>query len=203
MELHQALTEIESIRRQVAYAEKFRGYRAIPVAAGGLCAVIGAVVQASMVPDASRDLSTYLAVWVLVAIVAGGIPAVDVWLRHRGACSLRSTLARLAFEQFAPCVIAGGLLTAVIVRFVPQDGWMLPSLWAVIFSLGIFASFRLLPKATVIVAVWYLLAGCVCLALGPNRAGLASWTMGVTFGIGQMAMALVLLGQERETDDGQ
>lgn len=202
LELHQALTEIASIRRQVAAAEKFRGYRAIPVAAGALCAVVGAIVQSAIVADATHDLSTYLSLWVSVAIVAGGISVMDVWLRHRQVCSLRSTLARLAFEQFAPCVVAGALLTAVIVRFVPEVGWMLPSLWAIVFSLGIFASFRLLPRATVVVASWYLLAGCFCLALGPERAGLLPWTMGVTFGIGQLAMACVLLCQEREADDG-
>ncbi len=203
MELHQALTEIASIRRQVANAERFRGYRAIPVGAGALFAFGGAIVQSALVREPTHNMQAYLTLWISVAIVAGGIPAIDIWLRHRERGSLRSTLARLAFEQFAPCVIAGGLITAVITYFVPDLSWMLPSLWAVIYSLGLFASFRLLPRATVLVASWYLLAGCYCLAMGPERAGLASWTMGLTFGVGQAAMALVLLRHERESDDGE
>lgn len=203
MELHQALNDIASIRRQIAVAEKFSGYRAIPVAAGALFAVAGANVQSLLVADASRSLRSYLTLWIAVAIVAGGIPAIDVWLRHRDRGSLKSTLARLAFEQFAPCVLAGGTITGVIASSVPEIDWTLPGLWAVIFSLGLFASFRLLPRAIVLVATWYLLAGCLCLALGPQRAGLSPWTMGLTFGLGQAAMAWVLLRQEREADDGR
>jgi hypothetical protein len=203
MELHEALTEIASIRRQIACAERFRGYRAIPVAAGALLALVGAVVQPALVLEPARDLRAYLSLWISVAMVAGIVPAVDVWRRHRDGWSLGGTLARLACEQFAPCVLAGGLVTADIAFFLPQVGWMLPGLWAVIFSLGLFASFRLLPRAIALVATWYLFAGCLCLALGPARAGLAPWTMGLTFGIGQSATAMVLLRQQQEGGDGE
>lgn len=202
MELHQALTEIACIRRQIAGADKFRGYRAVPVAVGALVACVGAVVQAALLLEPSDNLPKYLVLWISVAIVAGGIPAIDVWLRHRQCDSLKGALARLAFEQFAPCVVAGAMVTAVIACFVPGIAWMLPGFWAVIYSLGLFASFRLLPKAIVLVASWYLLAGCYCLALGPEQAS-SALSMGLTFGVGQAAMALVLLRQERESGNGQ
>jgi hypothetical protein len=203
MELHEALTEIASIRRQIAGAEKFYGYRAIPVAVGGLVAFVAAGVQPSLMVEPSRDLQAYLTLWIAVAVVAGIVPAVDVWRRHSDRWSLGGTLARLAFEQFAPCIFVGGLVTAVIACSAPQLDWTLPSLWGVIFSLGLFASFRLLPTAIVIVATWYLVSGCLCLALGPDRARLAPWTMALIFGIGQWATALVLLFQQHETDDGE
>jgi hypothetical protein len=217
MELQEALTEIASIRRQIAGGERFHGYRAIPVASGAALAIVGALVQGAMVPQPSRDLRTYLIVWISVAIVAGGVPAVDVWRRHgknaraerrnpgvkRHGWSLDGSLTRLACEQFAPCVLAGGLVTAAIGFYSPQIGWVLPGLWAVIFSLGLFSSFRLLPPAIVIVASWYLLMGCLCLALGPVRAGLAPWTMLLTFGIGQAATAAILARQPRECGDGE
>ncbi len=43
---------------------------------------------------------------------------------------------------------------------------MLPGLWQVVYSLGIFASCRLLPRATFWVAVFYLGTGLAVLSLG-------------------------------------
>ena len=192
MELHEALTEIAAIRRQVAFAEQFRGYRALPVAVGAGMAFIAALAQPLLVSESSHGFVVYLSLWVSVAIIAGVLPVVDVCVRNRQAGSLHATLVRLAFEQFAPCVVAGGMLTAIIGCCAPQVRWMLPGLWAIVFSLGLFASYRLLPPAILQIAIWYLLTGGLCLALGPNIAGLAPWTMALTFGVGQAATAVVL-----------
>jgi hypothetical protein len=198
MELREALTEIASIRRQIAAAEKFRGYRALPVASGGALALIAAVAQTAILPEPSSDLGGYVGWWIVVAALAGAIPVGDVLQRQAGRNSLRATLIRLACEQFAPCVAAGALLTWVIVVSAPSVGWMLPGLWSVLFSLGLFASCRLLPASTFAVAVWYLLGGCVVLAIGPERGGLRPWTMATLFGIGQLAAAAALSRQDSE-----
>ena len=204
LELHEALTEIDAIRRKIALAEKFRGYRALPVASGGVLALIAAAWQAVLLPEPTRNLHGYVALWCVVAALSGAIPVGDVLRRQVGRNSLRATLTRLACEQFAPCVVAGALLTWVIVASAPSVGWMLPGLWCVLFSLGLFASHRLLPAAIFAVAVWYLLSGCVSLALGPERAGLAPWTMAAPFGIGQLAAAAALSRQEHEeVQDGR
>jgi hypothetical protein len=139
-----------------------------------------------------------------VAFVDGSLTLVDIWRRHRADCSPSGALTRLACEQFLPCVVAGALVTWVIASRAMSAAWMLPGLWAVLFSLGLFASFRLLPSAIFAVAAWYLLAGCVCLSIGPHRAGFAPWTMGLTFGLGQLAAAAVLWRQEKdEAADGE
>jgi hypothetical protein len=74
---------------------------------------------------------------------------------------------------------------------------MLPGMWQVIFSLGVFASCRFLPRATLAAGVWYLLTGLSSLALGDNRA-LSPWGMGVPYGAGQMLVAGILLFAMRE-----
>jgi hypothetical protein len=68
---------------------------------------------------------------------------------------------------------------------------MLPGLWQVIFSMGVFASCRFLPRQIFAVGVWYLAAGLTCLALGSARA-FSPWAMGVPFGIGQLLVATML-----------
>jgi hypothetical protein len=108
----------------------------------------------------------------------------------------RSPAARRAtwqvVEQFVPCVVAGGLITAVLVRCAPESCWMLPGLWAVLFGLGVFSVGRLLPRAIAWVGVFYVAAGIVSLIAGSDGAALSPWAMGAVFGPGQLASAGIL-----------
>ena len=83
MELHEALTEIAAIRRQIALAEQFRGYRALPVALGAGTAFAAVLAQPLLVPDPLQDFFGYLKLWISVAAVAGLLPVIDVCARHR------------------------------------------------------------------------------------------------------------------------
>jgi hypothetical protein len=67
---------------------------------------------------------------------------------------------------------------------------MLPGLWQVLFSMGVFASCRFLPRQMFAVGVWYLAAGVTCLALGSGA--FSPWAMGLPFGFGQLMVATVL-----------
>jgi hypothetical protein len=101
-------------------------------------------------------------------------------------------MIQAAVEQFLPCVVVGMVLTVVLMRIAPQDAWMLPGLWAVLFSLGIFASCRFLPRQMFAVGAWYLAAGLVCLLVAANHHALLPWGMGISFGVGQLLVAAVL-----------
>ncbi len=107
-----------------------------------------------------------------------------------------SPLARqhtlLALEAIAPSLLAGALVTAAIVQRQPTAAWMLPGLWSLIFSLGIFASVRLMPRATLVGATYYVLAGIAALTWGSGDAALSPWTMAGTFGGGQLLAAAIL-----------
>ena len=70
---------------------------------------------------------------------------------------------------------------------------MLPGLWAILFGLGVFASRRVLPRGTVVVGAWYLLAGILCLSLRKQQQDFGfARQMAVTFGGGQLLAAAVL-----------
>jgi len=47
---------------------------------------------------------------------------------------------------------------------------MIPGMWQVIFSLGVFSSCRFLPRPVAVVGAWYLLTGLTCISLADNRA---------------------------------
>jgi hypothetical protein len=192
VELREALAQIAEIRQQVARTETFRGYRAATVAFSGFVALSAGVVQSAVIRDAQSDVAPYLTLWCGAALLCLVATGVEMAVRARRNASICATeLTWLAVEQFLPSVVAGGLLTFVVARFAGGDVWMLPGLWAMLFSLGIFASYRLLPRATFWVGAYYLLASVFALSNGAEMA-LSPWTMGGMFGVGQIAAAAIL-----------
>jgi hypothetical protein len=134
-------------------------------------------------------LTLWLGAAVVSAVAAGLEMALRCW---RSTNSLSRDLTWLAVEQFLPCLAAGGLLTFVLAAFAQDSLWLLPGLWQILFSLGIFASYRLLPRATFGVAVFYMAAGVGNLALAQGDLALSPWFMGIPFAIGQLYAAGVL-----------
>jgi hypothetical protein len=200
MELRDALAQISEIRQQVARTEVFRGYRAVPVAFSGVVALAVAGIQQVWLPDPRQNIVGYLSLWVAAALASllatGAEMLVHCW---RAGSSLTREMAWLAVSQFLPCVAVGGLLMFVLAGSSPENVWMLPGLWQLLFSLGIFASYRLLPRPTFYVAVFYLCAGTMCLTLG--EAALSPWAMGIPFGLGQLFAAAILYWTLERDDD--
>lgn len=193
MELHEALSHIAEIRAKVAATQEFRGYRAVPVAASGALAVLAAAAQPHVLPAPVADLRGYLALWLATATLGAAAAGVRIVMRDWfDGQTVNRELTRLAVGQFAPCLVAGALVTAAVARHAPDAGWMLPGLWQILFALGVFASCRLLPRATAWVGVFYLLTGTLNLAVCQGDRAFAPWAMGLPFGAGQFATAAIL-----------
>jgi hypothetical protein len=192
-ELRRALDDISAIRTQVARGTQFRGYGPLSVACTGILALAVAAIQSRWLRASAHDLGLFLGVWVATATVAVSVSALETIFRVRRVHpGLAREMIQSAAEQFIPCVVVGLLLTVVLMRIAPQDSWMLPGLWAVVFSLGIFASCRFLPRQMFGVGAWYLAAGLVCLLSASGNHALSPWAMGITFGVGQLLVAAVL-----------
>jgi len=202
MEIRQALAQVSEIREHLARTEVFRGYRSLTVGFSGVVGLATAVIQASWLPKPTERWDAYLALWFGAAAINLVVVGVEIWLRAKAAeLALTRRTTVFAVEQFLPSLVAGGLLTVVIVQRASESVWMLPGLWALLFSLGIFASCRLLPRAVSIAGMWYLVAGVLALAWGQGEAALSPWIMGITFGGGQLLTAVLLhVTLERSTD---
>jgi hypothetical protein len=193
MELREALTQITEIRLQLAQTEVFRGYRAMPVAFSGAVALLAGLIQAVVIADPMTGMGAYLSLWVGAAVVSGAAAGLEMMIRARNAASpMTREMTWLALEQFCPSLVAGALMTIVLVRAAPENVWMLPGLWQIVYSLGIFASCRLLPRATFWVAAFYLVTGLTVLAAARGDAALSPWAMALPFGAGQLLAAAVL-----------
>lgn len=200
-DLNKALTDLSHIRRQMARTTEFRGYGPATLAATGVIAIIAAAVQATWVGNAAHNLRGYLAVWFATAAVCGGIIAVQMHTRARRMHSaMADEMIRMAVEQFFPALVAGLMVTMVLAHFVPHALWMLPGLWQLVYSLGVFSSCRFLPPQVMLGGAWYLLTSLVCLAFGDARA-LSPWTMGLAYGAGQMIIAAALYAGAKGTRD--
>jgi len=193
MELHEALSQISQIRQQMAWGEVFRGYRSITVGLSGVLGLLAAAVQPWWVPSPAAELGQYLWLWLGVATVCLLVAGVELTWRARNAGpGLARQMTLQAVGQFLPCVIVGALLTTCIVRGAPEVAWMLPGLWSLMFALGVFASYRLLPHQVFWVGWFYVLCGSLCLLWGQGDRAFSPWLMGISFGGGQLISAAIL-----------
>lgn len=200
-ELNKALGDISSIRRQVACTTEFRGYGPATLAATGGFALLSGVAQGLWIPQPATHVRQYVGLWCATAFISIALAGVQMCTRSRRIHSgLSDEMIHMAVEQFLPAVGAGLLLTLVLLRTVPELEWILPGLWQVIFSLGIFASCRFLPRPIVVAGVWYLLTGLLCVGIGGSRA-LSPWAMAIPFGAGQMLVAAILFFSAKEWGD--
>jgi hypothetical protein len=203
-DVREALSEIRSIRGIMARSVEFRGYGPITLASTGVLAIVLASMQKLWAVDLEHEPARFLAMWIAAAAVSLTFIGIETIARARRFHSvLAMQMIHSAFEQFLPSIVAGILLTVVLARAAPQSLWMLPGLWQVLFSLGVFASGRFLPRGTFGVGVWYLATGMACLAIGPQVPA-SPWEMGIPFGVGHLMIAGVLqFGYRQSNEESQ
>jgi hypothetical protein len=191
-ELQRALAEIKHIRCQVARDTQFRGYGPASVAASGVLALLVAALQSHWLRN-ETDFREFATVWISTALLSVTMVTIQTMFRARRVhFGLATEMVLAAAEQFLPALVVGTLLTAVVLGAAPRESWMLPGLWQLLFSLGVFASCRFLPRLTFAVGVWYLISGLTTLIVQAESPTLLPWSMGIPFGVGQLLVAAVL-----------
>lgn len=201
MEIREALERIDLIHAQVARTSVFRGYKAATVGCTGMIAILASVIQPFVVPHPMQDIWRYVQLWSGVAALSVILVAVELATRYRSSgSSLQRAQTVLAIEHLLPCLLAGACVTWVIVQFAPMSAPLLPGLWAILFSLGVFATCRQLPDMALVVALFYLIAGVTCMATAHGDHALSPWAMAGTFGAGQLLTAAVLYATMERTD---
>jgi hypothetical protein len=111
---------------------------------------------------------------------------------------LQRELSLATIECLTPSLVAGALLTLALAAYARGGMWLLPGLWSILFSLGLFSCRRVMPRGIVIPAGYYLLAGLLCISLAQGKDAFSPWAMVWTFGVGQFLTAGVLFfSQER------
>lgn len=190
MNVSRALDQIAEIHEQLAKGEVYRGYRPIPVACSGLVGFAAAAAQPRGL--GWHDPIAFVLYWSAVAAVSALIASSEIaqnYVVRESASERRRT--RRVLGQFLPALAAGAILSATFVRLSPALIAALPGLWAMFFSLAVFASRPYLPRATGWVGLYYFTAGVILLWLTPTGVVRSGWSVGGTFGAGQLLAALV------------
>ena len=190
-DLNQALVDIRSIRRQVAQSTEFRGYGPLTLSSTAVFALLAGAIQSHWLPEPAAHPALYVALWLTTGILSAALIATQMLTRaNRLHSGMADEMIRLAVAQFLPAAIAGVILPFVLLHAAPSVLWMLPGLWQIIFSLGVFASCRGLPRPMLLAGAWFLLTGFACIALGDTRA-LAPATMSGPYAIGMALVAAI------------
>jgi hypothetical protein len=200
-DLDKALADIIAIRSQIAAGTAFRGYGPAAIAATAGVALVTAVLQYGWLEDPTSYPLTFLFGWAAAALLS----AVMIWIEmvarsRRHHSGLADAMIHQAVEQFLPAAMAGVLLAAMLWKFAPEALWMLPGLWQILVSLGVFASVRSLPRTVWLAGAWYFVAGFVVLLLASQTHTLSPWTMGLPFVIGQSLTATIIYFASGEAD---
>ncbi len=201
MEVGRALDQIAEIHEHLARTEVYRGSHSIPVALSGVFAVAGWALEPLLLPDPSA--LGFVVYWVVIAAASiGCVGGEIVWhyLSRSGPAARRTT--RKLVGQFAPCIVAGGLLTLTLAFAATQAIPFLPGLWAVLLGLGLFSARPFLPRTIGWVALFYLASGIVLVWRAGSAPAPESWGMGAAFGLGQFFSALVLYWNLERREDG-
>jgi hypothetical protein len=189
------------MRKQVARSTEFRGYGPLTLAGTAGMALAAAGTQALWIPNPAAHIRTYLGIWIWTAVATTILIGVQTITRTRRIHSgLADEMLHMAIEQFLPSVVAGALITTVLYLYVPSALWLLPGIWQVVFSLGVFSSCRFLPSRMRIAGAWYLMTGLICIGCGNTRA-LSPFAMGIPYCAGQLLVAGILFFNTPEPAD--
>jgi len=200
-DLDKALADIIAIRSQIAAGTAFRGYGPAAMAATGAIALITAILQFLLLHDPTGNPLTFFFGWAAAALLSSTLIWIEMQARSRRHHSgLADAMIHQAVEQALPAGIAGLLLAVMQWKFAPETLWMLPGLWQVLVSLGVFASVRSLPRSVALAGAWYFVAGFTVLLLASQSHTLSPWTMGLPFAIGQSLMATIFYFATGEAD---
>lgn len=200
-DLDKALADIIAIRSQLAAGTAFRGYGPATMAATSAVAIVTAILQHFFLDDPTRQPLLFLLSWAAAAVISLAMIGIEMRARsQRHHSGLADAMIHQAVEQFLPAGIAGVLLAVLLWKFAPETLWMLPGLWQVLTSLGVFASVRSLPRTVALAGAWYFLAGFAVLLFASTNHVLSPWTMGLPFAIGQALMAAILYFASGEAD---
>ena len=190
MELDRALAQVAEIQDQLTRADVYRGYRSVPVAGSGIIGLFAAWLQPAGLP---ADPLAFVGYWIVIAICAGFVGVSEIvynYVVHDEALARRRT--RRVVGQMLPSLLGAAIITGSFVHLSAELVSLLPGIWAICFGIGIFASRPFLVRASGWAALYFYAAGVALLWTAQAHEPLSGWSVGGTFGVGQLLTAAVL-----------
>src|SRR6185503_2129297 len=139
--------------------------------------------------------------WAAIAGISLAVGCSEIaWHYVRYATATERRQSRCVIGQFLPAIVAGAFATVALLRLSPSLAVLFPGLWSLLYGVAIFAARPYIPRASGWIALYFWTAGLLLLWTAQGIDTLSPWSVGATFGIGQLFGALALYWNlERET----
>ena len=163
-----------------------------------LLGILGALLQSILLDQSHEQFSLhYIVYWGTIAMIGacGALTAV-AYRYYRSPSRWDREMWIEAAWLFVPSLLVGGVITVAIAAQYPELADLLPSIWMLLFGLGIWSVAKVFSRATYLVASYYFIAGSVSL-LAAAKYPFAPAMMFIGFGIGQLLMSGVLAYDEK------
>ena len=168
-----AMDNLRYIRETMERATPFTGISGLGEMAIGATALVACLIAAQQ-PTFNLWLAIWLAEGLISLLIAG-------WSMDRKARAAQVPLfsgsGRKAVFSLAPPVIAGGLLTIVLVRAGLVD--VIPGVWLLLYGTGVITGGMFSVRAVPAMGLCFMVLGAIALFSPP---GFANWFMAVGFG---------------------
>ncbi|MEO8217753.1 MAG: hypothetical protein ABI718_11785 [Acidobacteriota bacterium] len=166
--------------------ERAGSFTAVPGWGGVVMGLTG--LAASLIASGQTDRASWLMTWLAAAIVAGSAGAFAVALKSRAAgVAFLSRPARQFALSFAPPILAGGLLTIVLVR---EDLFnMLPGTWLLLYGVAVVTAGTYSVPVVPLMGLLFLFLGSVALF---SSALVGALAMGLGFGVLHIVFGIII-----------
>ena len=168
-----AMDNLRYIRETMERATPFTG-----ISGRGEMAIGATAFAASLIAAKQSTFNLWLAVWLAEGLISLLIAGWSMDRKARAAqMPLFSGSGRKAVFSLAPPVIAGGLLTIVLVRAGLPTA--IPGVWLLLYGTGVITGGMFSVRAVPAMGLCFMVLGAVALFCPPS---FANWFMAVGFG---------------------
>jgi len=195
-ELEQALLNIAEVRDRLAMSQRFNGISGVAAIASGIFALAAGVLQAMLVatPSSGYEDRVYASIWLVCGTAAMIVNYASIAHWFVSDASVRDRWqTRTVGLAILPAIALGAAFTLALVTRGAFS--YLPGVWYGCYGVGLFASRAMLPRDVLPISAFFLLAG-IALLFAPASLALAWWILPVGFGVGQIAIG-VLVARDR------
>ena len=197
-DLERAMLDIAEVRDRLAMSQRFRGISGVAAIASGCFASPRACCKRCSLrfPRSGYEARVYASIWLVCGTAAMIVNYASIAHWFVSDASARDRWqTRTVGLAILPAIALGAALTLAIVTRGAFS--YLPGVWYGCYGVGLFASRTMLPRDVLPIAAFFLVAG-IALLFAPASIALAWWVLPVGFGVGQIAIGVLVARDRRE-----